>query len=139
VTTLVPVLLLSFAFSACAGSMTARNPDHVPPIFAGLNAATTCLPGPTDEGTSSRYRLRWKPARDDRTPANQIVYLVYQARAPHGERFSHPTYTSAPGAKALTTPPLPGEKSHYFVVRAMDAAGQRESNRVERQGENLCQ
>jgi hypothetical protein len=119
--------------------MAARNRDHVPPIFAGLNAATTCLPGPTDEGTSSPYRLRWKPARDDRTPANQIVYLVYEARAPHGERFSHPTYTSAPGAKALTTPPLPGENSHYFVVRAMDAAGQRDSNRVERQGENLCE
>jgi len=77
--------------------------------------------------------------RDNKTPANQIIYLVYQSRASRGERFSHPTYTSAPSAKALTTPPLPGEKSYYFVVRAMDAAGQRESNRVERRGENLCE
>jgi len=87
---------------------------------------------------SSRYSLKWAPAADDATPAVGIVYDVYQAAAPGGEDFSTPTYTTAAGATGFTTPLLPDDSSHYFVVRARDAAGNRDANDVERQGVNLC-
>ena len=55
-----------------------------------------------------------------------------------GEDFSVPTYTAAAGATSFDTPPLPADKTFYFVVRARDRAGNGDSNKVERQGQNLC-
>ena len=123
-----------FVISAPAGAV-----DRIPPKFAGLKSATTCIPGPIGPGRSSRYHLRWDPATDNRTPSSQIVYDVYQARKSGGEDFSKPTYTTRPGATSFDTPLLPaGNYSYYFVVRARDRAGNRDSNTVERRGVNLC-
>ena len=113
--------------------------DRLPPKFAGLKSVTTCIPGPIYPGRTSRYHLRWDPATDNRTPSSQIVYDVYQARKSGGEDFSKPTYTTSPGATSFDTPLLPaGKYSYYFVVRARDRAGNRDSNTVERRGVNLC-
>src|SRR5712691_7668893 len=38
------------------------GPDRSPPTFAGLEKATTCIPGPVGEGRRSVYRLAWDPA-----------------------------------------------------------------------------
>ena len=46
---------------------------------------------------------------------------------------------SEPGATTLTTPPLPVDKPDYFVVRALDAAGNHDTNRGERAGRNVCE
>jgi hypothetical protein len=89
-------------------------------------------------GRTTRYRLRWDPATDNVTPSSKIVYDVYQARRSGGEDFSKPTHTTPPGATSFTTPLLPADKRFYFVVRARDQAGNRDSNTVERQGVNLC-
>jgi hypothetical protein len=113
--------------------------DRTPPVFAGLTSAVTCLPGPAGGPTrSSSYRLTWTAASDDRAAADGILYDVYQASAPGGEDFSTPTYTTDPGAVAFSTPALPDDRAYYFVVRARDAAGNRERNAVERRGTNLC-
>jgi hypothetical protein len=114
--------------------------DHKPPLFAGLSSATTCIPGPISPavGRNTPYYLRWNPASDDQTPASQIVYDVYQSSTSGGEDFSAPTYTTAPGASSFTTPPLTSSSTWFFVVRARDRAGNRDSNRVERMGQNLC-
>jgi len=112
--------------------------DRTPPTFAGLASATTCIPGPLDSGMSARYHLRWKPAADNVTPSNGIAYDIYQATAPGGEDFSSATYTTLAGATSFTTRPLPADKAYYFVVRARDEAGNRDTNRVERPGVNLC-
>ena len=112
--------------------------DRTPPDFAGLSAATTCIPGPIGPPRSSRYNLRWSAASDNLTAQDQIVYDIYQASKPGGETFSAPTYTTAPGAMSFTTPPLSSSDTWYFVVLARDAAGNRDSNRVEREGQNLC-
>jgi hypothetical protein len=113
--------------------------DLVPPTFPGLIRATTCIPGPVGGSIRySRYSLGWEPATDNGTPPNEIVYLVYEASAPGGEDFSTPTYTTPPGATSFATPLLPDNVSHYFVVRAMDRAGNHDANEVERLGSNLC-
>jgi hypothetical protein len=121
--------------SSAAGAVRS---DHTPPAFAGLKSATTCIPGPIGGGRTTSYRLAWAPARDNVTAPARIRYDVYQATAPGGERFSAPTYTSARGKTALTTPPLDTGKTYYFVVRARDAAGNRDRNRRERAAANLC-
>jgi CARDB len=113
--------------------------DTLAPRFGGLVSATTCSPGPGGPGFSSRYRLRWQAATDERTPAGAIVYDVYRASEPGAQRLDSPAYTSPPGATTFTTPALSTEHDWYFVVRARDAAGNRDGNRVERVGENLCE
>jgi hypothetical protein len=112
--------------------------DRTPPTFAGLESATTCIPGPVGEGRSASYRLTWGPAADEVTEPDGIVYDIYQATASRAEDFSTATYTTPAGAATFTTPPLPGDKPLYFVVRARDAAGNRDRNTVERAGTNLC-
>jgi hypothetical protein len=112
--------------------------DGNPPRFDGLQSATTCIPGPVGGGTTTSYHLAWIAATDDRTRSSQIVYDVYQAGKAGGEDFSSPTYTTRRGATSFDTPALPTGESVYFVVRARDRAGNRDSNVVERQGVNLC-
>jgi hypothetical protein len=129
---LISALLLSASPSALA------KRDTTPPTFAGLVSATTCIPGPIGGGKTSSYHLAWDPATDNRTPARQIVYDVYQATTSGGEDFSAPTYTTPSGATSFDTPQLPSEMTFYFVVRARDRAGNSDSNTVERQGVNLC-
>ena len=116
----------------------ARRQDPVPPKFAGLKSATTCIPGPIGPPRTSSYHLTWEAATDNVTPSSKIVYNVYQATTAGGEDFSKPTYTTAPGVTSFDTPQLPSEKYFYFVVRARDNAGNEDSNTIERQGQNLC-
>jgi len=113
------------------------GPDRIPPTFAGLRSATACIPGPVDGQTAS-YRLDWDAAIDNVTPSTQLAYEIYQATKPRGEDFSSPTYSVRRGATTFTTPPLPADETFYFVVRARDRAGNRDSNPVERQGVNMC-
>ena len=136
VTGTVALLALTGALTAGALARVA-SPDRTPPTFAGLNSATTCIPGPIDGQTAS-YHLSWDPATDDVTPSTKIVYEIYQATKPGGEDFSSATYTARHGATSFTTPPLPADELFYFVVRAEDRAGNRDANQVEREGVNLC-
>ena len=107
-------------------------------MFAGLESATTCIPGPIQPHQRTSYRLSWSAATDNRTPSSKIVYDIYKATKPGGEDFSFATYTTAPGAITFNTPRLRSDKTFYFVVRARDRAGNRDTNQVERQGQNLC-
>jgi hypothetical protein len=116
----------------------ARHKDQIPPTFAGLKSATTCIPGPIGEGRTGSYHLSWEAATDNVTPSNKIVYNIFQATTAGGEDFSQPTYTTTPGATSFDTPQLSSVKTFYFVVRARDQAGNEDSNKVEREGQNLC-
>jgi hypothetical protein len=121
-----------------AAPVQARHRDQTPPTFAGVKSATTCIPGPIGEGRTGTFHLSWEAATDNVTPPSKIIYNVYQATTAGGEDFSQPTYTTAPGATSFDTPQLSSVKTFYFVVRARDEAGNEDSNKVERQGQNLC-
>jgi hypothetical protein len=133
------LLLLAVAVSlVISPPAEAKRMDQIPPSFAGLKSATTCIPGPIGGGRTSSYNLSWDPATDNVSPSKTIVYDVYQANTSGGEAFAAPTYTTRGGATSFTTPPLPTDKNFYFVVRARDQAGNSDSNTVEREGQNLC-
>ena len=117
----------------------ARRRDRTPPVFAGLKSATTCIPGPIGGGSTSSFHLAWDPAKDNVTPSAKIVYEVYQATTRGGEDFSTPTYATAPGVTSFDTPQLSTDKTFYFVVRARDRAGNEDANKIEREGQNLCE
>jgi hypothetical protein len=125
------------SFLACAATYGASR-DRVPPTFAGLKSAVTCIPGPVGGDRTSSFHLAWPAAKDNVTPATRIVYDIYQARSPGAETFSRATYTTRRGATQFATPPLSSTETYYFVVRARDAAGNRDRNRRERPGRNLC-
>ena len=112
--------------------------DAVSPSFAGLQSATTCIPGPIAPGKTTSYQLSWQPAKDNVTPPDRIVYYVYQATVPGGEDFASPTYITPPGATSFTTPQLATDQQFFFVVRAVDESHNVDSNKVERMGQNLC-
>lgn len=133
------LLLLAAALSfVVSPPAEAKRADQIPPTFAGLKSATTCIPGPIGGGGTASYNLNWDPATDNVSSSRQIVYDVYQANTSRGEDFATPAYTTRAGATSFTTPPLPTDQNFYFVVRARDQAGNSDSNTVEREGQNLC-
>jgi hypothetical protein len=135
---LVVLLMVAAVLLVISPPTAAKKRDRIPPTFAGLKSATTCIPGPIGGGRTTSYHLSWNAATDNVTPSSKIVYDVYQASKPGGENFSTPTYSTPAGATSFDTPQLATDKSFYFVVRARDRAGNRDSNTVERQGQNLC-
>jgi hypothetical protein len=133
-------LTAALAIASCfaCGASYAAGRDRVPPTFAGLRSAVTCIPGPVGGDRTSSFQLTWAAAKDNVTPSNRIVYDIYEAQAAGTESFSRPTYTTRRGATKFTTPPLSSTETYYFVVRARDSAGNRDHNRRERPGRNLC-
>ena len=108
------------------------------PIFAGIEGAFACTPGPQRPGQTTPYTLTWRPASDNDTPANQIVYDIYLAHTPGGENLSQPTWTTPPGATSFRTPGLRSHGDAYFIVRARDASGNDDTNTHEQRGIDPC-
>jgi hypothetical protein len=130
----------AFVLVASAGTYAAAR-DRTPPLFAGLKSATTCIPGPVGGGERmSSFRLVWPQARDNVTPSSRIAYDIYQTTSPGAESFSRATYSTRRGETSFVTPQLPSSETetYYFVVRARDTAGNRDRNRREQPGRNLC-
>lgn len=99
---------------------------NVPPVFGGLTSVTA---------TSTSVTLFWSPATDDVSQQAAIVYDIYISASSGGQNFSAPDFTTPAGATShtITTGLTPGT-TYYFVVRAKDAAGNRDSNTAERTG-----
>ena len=131
------VLVAGSVAAVVVAPAASAKPDQIPPVFAGLMSATTCVPGPISPGQSVSYTLSWDPASDNTTPPKKIVYEIYQAAKPGGEDYTAATYVAA-GATRFTTPALPLDQAFYFVVRARDRAGNQDANQVEREGVNIC-
>jgi hypothetical protein len=124
-----------------AGTTTGgKSADTTPPVFAGLQSAYYCHPGPVrlHERELAYFTLTWRAAIDDVSPGSQIVYEVYVAFAPGDEYFARATYETPPGVTEYRIPQLLPAEGTYFVVRARDQAGNEDHNTVERAGVNLC-
>jgi len=95
--------------------------DTTAPTFAGL---TRACPGGIYGENGAPYTLEWPAATDDVTPQSSIVYDIYTASSSDAFDFTTPKATTAPGATSygLTT------KDTHFIVRARDAAGNRDAN-----------
>lgn len=101
--------------------------DTAPPTFAGAASAEPA------EGSS--LKVSWPAATDDLTPGPGMTYLVYLASSPGAEDLSGPSYVSDVGATSLVVKGLPNPSTTYYaIVRARDAAGNMDTNKVEVSG-----
>ncbi len=107
--------------------VTTTSADPTPPTFGGLTGATV----QSDARTAT---FTWSPATDPATPQNEIVYDVFQGSSPGAEDFTTPIATSDPGATSVEATDLTPDSTLYWVVRARDKAGNRDSNTVEVSG-----
>jgi hypothetical protein len=112
--------------------------DLVAPEFAGLERAFACTPGPQRPDQTTPYILSWQPATDNVAHGAAIVYDIYYSTTPGGEDFTHPTWSTLPGAPTFRTPGLPSHGDAYFVVRARDPAGNEDTNTHEQRGVDPC-
>jgi hypothetical protein len=106
-----------------SGTGPSTPPDTTPPTFAGIKSATAL--GETQVG------IAWDPATDDKTAQGTIAYRVYVADKASGEVFTTPVLTAPAGATGATVSALHPFKQYYFVVRAVDGAGNEDKNTVE--------
>ena len=99
------------------------TPDAAAPTFAGLLSASVV--------SLSSTTLTWSAATDNVSASANITYLVYQSTTPGGEVFTAPTYTVPVGATSFGVANLIPGTTYYFVVRAMDQAGNIDTNTAE--------
>jgi hypothetical protein len=109
--------------SSGGGGETAVDVDAEPPVFDGVNEAAT-------EG-ETRVRLVWDPASDDASTEERIAYVVYAATEPGAQDFSSPVSISPAGALGALISGLTPSTDYYFVVRAVDEAGNEDDNTTE--------
>jgi hypothetical protein len=99
--------------------------DSTPPVFAGITAITNV--------TATGVDLNWAVATDDQTPKEELVYDVYEGTSSGGQDFgATPKASSNPGASSVTLSNLQPASTLYWVVRARDKAGNRDTNTIEK-------
>jgi hypothetical protein len=103
-------------------SLKVVTPEGVPPAFSGARQASAA-------GTT--VTLFWPPATDNLTDPANIEYDVYQSLRTHAQNFATVSYPSKPGASSISIPDLAPGTTYYYVVRARDAAGNRDGNIVQ--------
>lgn len=103
--------------------------DDTIPTFVGLISAN-------DLGIGGTVQLNWNAATDPDTiecnsdPSLPIDYNVYYSKVPGGQDFLNPNATTT--NTQFDVVGLDNGVLHYFVVRAMDSAGNEESNLIEK-------
>lgn len=98
--------------------------DLTPPTFAGL------VKGTTSRGMNTvKVTLQWDLAQDDKTQQAGMTYLIYRSENPGSLDLSPNKETYK--VKAVTSYEDVGvqlDKVYYYVVRAMDEAGNIDEN-----------
>ncbi len=97
--------------------------DTTPPVFAGASMAKVV--------DQSDIAVTWAAATDNVTPPSSIAYRVYIATTSGKENFSTPVVTSPAGATGTLITSLMAWTTYYIVVRAVDQAGNEDTNTVE--------
>lgn len=102
--------------------------DGTPPTFDGLATAIV-------DGTLRTADLSWPAATDDQTPQGAIVYDVFESTTAGQYAFdAPPKATTPPGATSIKLTDLTPRQSLNWVVRARDAAKNRDANTKEQSG-----
>ncbi len=107
--------------------VTTTSADPNPPDFAGLTGVAV----QSDARTAT---FSWSAATDPETASSEIVYDLFQGLAHGAEDFTRPIATSEPGATSMLATDLTPDATLYWVVRARDKAGNRDSNTIELSG-----
>ncbi|MBI2890806.1 MAG: hypothetical protein HYY13_08470 [Nitrospirae bacterium] len=100
--------------------------DLTPPTFAGATAVSAAGAG--------KATLTWSAGSDTVTPAASLAYDVCVSTKSGGccgDSFTA-AHASTAGSTSFTVEGMSGGLVHYFVVKARDAAGNRDTNQVER-------
>lgn len=110
-------MMLAAALAAGCGS---PKKDSTPPVFAGLETATS--------PASGTAHLSWSAATDD----SKITYDVYAASSAGGENYLLAPIATTTQTQIDVTGLPGGALPSFFVVRAVDSHGNRETNSVEK-------
>lgn len=120
----------NWEYNVVEGSAMPTTPvDTTPPQFAGIVTAV-------DLGTDGDVSLTWATATDPDTvecnsdPSLPIQYNIYYSTVSGGQDFLTPDMTET--NLQATVPGLQNGVTYYFVVRAVDGAGNEETNTIER-------
>ncbi len=97
--------------------------DSTPPVFSGVTTVTSDDTGSMD--------VSWDAATDDKTATADIVYEVYVANTTGGQMFDVATQITDPGVTTLNITGLQPAQDQFVVVRAVDQAGNKDTNTVE--------
>ncbi len=96
--------------------------DGTPPTFNGVT---------TSDIDSTSITLHWDAATDDKTAQPDIVYNIYQSTTA-GDALNQPSVAqSNPGDTAFKVTGLTSNTQYYFVVTAVDKAGNESTNATE--------
>jgi len=106
-----------------AGMGPVTPSDTEPPTFDGLREATVV--------GETRVQLAWDAARDDDSPAENIAYAVYVAKEAGKQDFSQPLTIAPAGSEGALISGLTPSTEYFFVVRAVDQAGNEDENHHE--------
>jgi hypothetical protein len=99
------------------------GPDTTPPVFSGIGAV---IPAGT-----TKLKLQWLHAVDNVTQPGAMIYEIYESTTAGGEVYSAPAYTVVGFNEHLVTG-VSVNSARYYVVRARDAAGNKETNLAEK-------
>lgn len=94
--------------------------DTTPPTFGGVDTATTL--GPTS------IRLTWSAATDDVNGSAELVYQIFAGPSATAVDYSKPIAVTDPGVTTYPVDGLVPGKTYFFVVRAVDTAGNVDTN-----------
>ena len=98
--------------------------DGTPPTFSGPNTDPKSY-----QLDSTMITLSWPAATDDLSDSNRIVYYVYTATTTGSQDFTAPPVAkSDPGTLTVPVSGLISNTQYYFVVRAVDEAGNIDQN-----------
>jgi hypothetical protein len=105
---------------------TAASADSTGPTFAGLTSL--------EVNSTSKATLTWSPATDNITPQNRIIYQIFQGGSAAAVlAMTTPTYTTMDATSYQVTG-LTQTTLYYFLVRAVDESGNKDSNIVTQHG-----
>lgn len=125
----VAVDVVGNASSPTAAAAFATPPadrcDPIPPEFEGVTELTV------DADQPRVILARWEAGEDNETAPEDLRYAIYVALEAGAQDFSVPFRISDPGAEEMAITDLPTNTTHHVVVRALDATGNEDTNRIE--------